>query len=423
MEERIIVMATDLGERNFDIKSSMQELKELVFAAGGEVVGEMTQNLDKVNARIYMGEGKALELKELLEELEADAVVFNEELSGTQLRNLEEVLECKVIDRTNLILDIFAQRATTLEGKLQVKLAQMKYRLPRIIGYSTHLSKLGGGIGTRGPGESQLETDRRHVLKEINNVEKQLAKSKENRTVTRQKRNLSHIPLVALMGYTNAGKSTIMNAILNLNPVHDEVKEVFVKDMLFATLDTSHRQAKLNQGQSILISDTVGFVSKLPTALVNAFEGTLDELRYADLIIHVVDASNPNLALQMETTNLILKNMEIETPILTVFNKSDKIDVERIDAIHEDFTEKMFISALDPVEVSHLVNRIEVLLKDKFKMMNFSIPFDDLSILDYFSKKYDIMNLEYNEIGATFRAGVSLEDAGRYAQYEVKSND
>ena len=417
IKERVIIMGVDHGERGFDLEASLKELEELVDAAGGEVVSRVSQRIDKINSRLYIGTGKAEELRQLADEYEADIIVINEELSGTQLRNLEEVLECKIIDRTNLILDIFATRASTLEGKLQVQLAQMKYRLPRIIGYSTYLSRLGGGIGTRGPGESKLESDRRHVLREIGQVEDKLKRSKENRAITRKTRSESNVPLVSLLGYTNAGKSTIMNAILNLNPVSETVKEVFVKDMLFASLDTAHRGAKLNNGASILLSDTVGFVSKLPTTLVNAFEGTLDEIRYADLILHVVDASNDNLALQMDTTYQLLKGMSVDTPILTVFNKIDRIDMERIDAIHSQFTDKIFISAHEEHDIKMLLERVEFMLREHFERCDFEIPFVDLAILDHFVSRYNVKDIEYNEKGAVFTASVSKEDASRYRKY------
>lgn len=419
MKERVIMMGVDLGVKDFNLEASMKELEELIKAANGEVVGALSQKVDKINSRLFIGKGKVEEIAYQVELLEADTVVINEELSGTQLRNLEEEIGCKIIDRTNLILDIFATRATTLEGKLQVQLAQMRYRLPRIIGYSTYLSKLGGGIGTRGPGESQLETDRRHVLRELRLVEDKLQRSKENRHITRKRREASATPLVSLLGYTNAGKSTLMNAILNHNAKDEEVKEVFVKDMLFATLDTAHRSTKFNSGANFLISDTVGFVSNLPTALVNAFEGTLDEIRYADLILHVVDLSNPYLDLQMETTQKLLNDMEVDTPILTIYNKIDKVSMELVDAMVTSQGEQVFISALNPSDINHLLNKIESMLNKHFVKSQFMIPFEDLSILDHFMKNYDVQDLEYTDEGATFKAAVSHEDAARYERFIV----
>ncbi len=410
--ERVILVGTDHGEKGFDLDESMQELKELAHAAGAEVVGQLTQNLDKISSRIYIGSGKVEEIAQLALETEADAMIFNEELSGSQLRNLEELLEIKIIDRTNLILDIFALRATSMEGQLQVKLAQMKYRLPRIIGYSDYLSRTGGGIGTRGPGEQKLETDRRHVMREIRNVEKQLAAVSKNRETSRKQRTDANIPIVALIGYTNAGKSTIMNQIV------DDEKQVFVKDMLFATLDTSLRKARFNTGGAFLLSDTVGFVSKLPTTLVNAFMSTLEEIKHADLILHVVDASNEHLDLQIDATMKVLNDLEVgEKKMLMVFNKIDRISMDALDSIHEKFDDKIFISALKNHDISRLLDRIEILLGDKFKTLTFELPFENMNVLDYFMKKYEVFELEYTEEGAVFKASVNHEDAQRYTQF------
>lgn len=410
--ERVILVGTDHGEKNFNLEESMEELKDLAEAAGAEVVGQLTQKLDKISSRIYIGSGKVDEIAQLALETEADAMIFNDELSGSQLRNLEELLDLKIIDRTNLILDIFALRATSMEGQLQVQLAQMKYRLPRIIGYSTYLSRTGGGIGTRGPGEQKLETDRRHVMREIRFVENQLKKVADNRETSRKQRTNANIPIVALIGYTNAGKSTIMNQIIS------EDKPVFVKDMLFATLDTSLRKAKLNSGSSFLISDTVGFVSKLPTTLVNAFMSTLEEIRYADLILHVVDASNENLDLQINATMKVLSDLEMgDKKMLMVFNKIDKITMDRLDSIHESFKDKIFISAQESHDIKRLLDRIELLLEDKFKTLSFALPFENMNVLDYFMKKYEVVGLEYTEEGARFKATVSHEDADRYKEF------
>lgn len=413
--EKVILVGTDLGDRNFNLEDSMNELSELAHAAGAEVVGQLTQKLDKISSRTYIGTGKIEEIAQMALETEADAMIFNEELSGSQLRNLEELLDIKIVDRTNLILDIFASRAVSMEGQLQVKLAQMKYRLPRIIGYSTYLSRTGGGIGTRGPGEQKLETDRRHVLREIRNVEAQLKKVSDNRDTSRKQRTNANIPIVALVGYTNAGKSTIMNKIVN-----DE-KQVFVKDMLFATLDTSLRKARLNSGGAFLLSDTVGFVSKLPTTLVNAFMSTLEEIRYADLILHVVDASNENLDLQINATMKVLNDLNMgDKKMLMVFNKIDRITMDRLDSIHEAFKDKIFISALEDHDVGRLLDRIEILLSDRFKTLHFKLPFNNMNVLDYFMKKYEVMALEYTEEGAEFSATVSHEDASRYEEFVVE---
>ncbi|SUB67293.1 GTPase HflX [Peptoniphilus lacrimalis] len=300
----------------------MKELDELCYADGAEVIGQMTQNLEKFNPKYLIGKGKVKEIKEMAENLEADAIVFNDELTGIQLRNLEDTIKKKVVDRTNLILDIFALRASTYEGKLQVELAQLEYQLPRLLGIKGW-SRTGGGIGTRGPGEQIIETDRRRLLREIDKIKEKLNKAKKTRDTTRSKRMNSKIPTVSLVGYTNAGKSTILNRIKE-----DDSKEVFVKDMLFATLDPNSRKARLLSGREFIISDTVGFVSKLPTKLIEAFKSTLEEIKYSDLIVHVIDASSKDLEIAYDTTMNILQEIGIkDKKILTVFNKSDKIDL------------------------------------------------------------------------------------------------
>ena len=270
--EKVLIIGVELNNDVTPIENSLDELEELVNAAGGLVVARLSQKMNAINAAHFIGKGKAEEIKNYCDELDITTVVFNDELSGAQLRNLEKMINKKIVDRTNLILDIFANRASSKEGKLQVKLAQLKYRLPRLVGFSDYLSRTGGGIGTRGPGEQKLETDRRHILREIDNIEKELRIVEKNRSVKRKRREDSNLPIVALVGYTNAGKSTLLNKIIELNDDSEETKQVFVKDMLFATLDTSLRRGKLPNGQAFLLTDTVGFVSKLPTKLIEAFK-------------------------------------------------------------------------------------------------------------------------------------------------------
>ena len=271
------------------IDYSMEELAGLAEAAGGEVLGVMVQKIEKVNTGTYIGKGKVLELSEMCQMLEADTVIFNDELSGMQIRNLEEVTGVRVIDRTILVLDIFASRATSKEGKLQVELAQLQYRMPRLLGFGKSLSRLGGGIGTRGPGEKKLETDRRHISKRMDDIREELKQLNATRIIQRSKREKSEIPVVALVGYTNAGKSALMNRILS--DIEKEEKSVGSKDMLFATLDVQQRSIKLDDKKEFILIDTVGFVSKLPHSLVDAFKATLEEVLYADLLVHIVDAS------------------------------------------------------------------------------------------------------------------------------------
>lgn len=304
-------------------EEKLKETQDLAAAAGGQVVSILIQKRDYIDKATVIGSGKVEELKELVEQLEVDGVLFNMELSSTQLRNLEEACQIKVIDRTMLILDIFARRAVTKEGKLQVALAQHQYRLPRLAHYSPYLSRLGGGIGTRGPGETKLESDRRHIQREIKQLKKKLLALSKHRRMARSKRSRSQLPIVCLLGYTNAGKSSIMNAMVGFSSSNQMVE---VKDQVFASLQPFTRRID-NPIQTFLMSDTVGFVSDLPTHLVAAFESSIEEIKYADVLIHVVDASSAQIETHVDTVNQILKqhDLSIKT-IITYFNKMDKVD-------------------------------------------------------------------------------------------------
>ncbi len=340
----------------------MLELKGLVEAAGGQVVATIAQMNAQPNPTTLIGKGKVEEVYQAIAENQADTIVFLQELSGSQIRNLEDYFDRKVLDRTNLILDIFAMRARSHEGKLQVKLAQLNYRLPRLVGYRKYLSRLGGGIGTRGPGEQKLEVDRRHIQREIKNIRSKLKKVKLHRQQTRSQRLKSKQPLVSLVGYTNAGKSTIMNQLLKLSN-HQNGKDVLVKDMLFASLDPSVRSIVIDENFEFLVVDTVGFVSDLPTLLVESFNSTLEEIEYSDLIAIVLDASSPQLSHQLETTNAVLEQLKVsETPTLLIYNKSDLVDPllnleNGRSAIH--------ISAFKDEDIKELIERFRTLLDDE----------------------------------------------------------
>ncbi len=416
--ERVLIVGVELQKDEIDIETSLDELEELVKAANGLVVSRITQKVDKLNAAHFIGSGKAEEIKNYCEELDITTVVFNDELSGAQLRNLEKIIDRKIVDRTNLILDIFANRASSKEGKLQVKLAQMKYRLPRLVGFRDYLSREGGGIGTRGPGEQKLETDRRHILKEIDNIEKQLRENSQIREIKRKQREDSNLPLVALVGYTNSGKSTLLNRLIELNADSEESKQVFVKDMLFATLDTSLRRSKLPNGQSFLLTDTVGFVSKLPTNLIEAFKGTLEEVKYADLLIHVVDASNKDLDIQIDTTMKILKDLKVlDKPIITVFNKMDLVNVEDLNYDEKFVEKKIFISAKQDENLDKLMNLVEKELPQEYKKVTIRIPYDEQSISSYFMENYEVDNLDHKEDGTYFDLSINKIDGERYKDY------
>lgn len=315
-KEKVILVAAALDDME-KAEQSLDELGELVKTAGAEVAGQMIQLRDAVHPGTYIGSGKLDELKWLVWEKEADGIVCDDELSPSQINNLEEVLDCKIMDRTLVILDIFAARASTKEGKIQVELAQLKYRQSRLTGLGKSLSRLGGGIGTRGPGEKKLEMDRRLIKSRIAQLNRELADVRRHREVTREQRNRNHMPVCALVGYTNAGKSTLLNTLTGAS--------VLEEDKLFATLDPTTRVLNLPGGQKILLTDTVGFISKLPHNLIEAFHSTLEEAKYADVILHVADLSNPQMDEQMYVTYETLEELGVlNKTVITVFNKCDK---------------------------------------------------------------------------------------------------
>lgn len=392
--EKVITVGTNIGAYPHSLETSMKELAELVYADGAEVVGEVTQNIYKFNPKYLIGSGKVDEIKEMVELLEVDAVVFNDELSGIQVRNLEKRIKKKVIDRTNLILDIFGLRATTYEAKLQVELARLEYQLPRLLGIDGW-SRTGGGIGTRGPGEQIIETDRRRLKREIDKIKEKLEKAKKTRDTTRERRIDSNIPIVSLVGYTNAGKSTILNRLKD-----EESGEVSVKNMLFETLDPSSRKARLLSGREFIISDTVGFVSKLPTKIVEAFKSTLEEIKYSDLILHVIDASSEDLEIQYNTTMAILKDIEVlDKNIITVFNKIDRVDLYDINLpLRVMPDKKVYISALKDENMDSLLKIIEDNLDEKYFDVKLKFAYDDTDLLYKLVEKFDAKPI-YEEDG------------------------
>lgn len=322
--EKVILVAVSTGHEE-DAQESLdelEELEELVSTAGAVVVGRVVQNLEHINNTTYVGTGKVKEIKDLIWETDADAIVCDDELSPAQYKNLEDELEVKVMDRTLIILDIFAGRAKTAEGKIQVELAQLRYRSTRLIGMR-NLSRQGGGIGTRGPGEKKLEVDRRLIRNRISQLKEQVSEMENHRQVTRAKRQDNPVPVVAIVGYTNAGKSTLLNTVTNA--------EVLEEDKLFATLDPTTRNYKLPDGQEVLLTDTVGFIRKLPHHLIDAFRSTLEEAKYSDIIIHVVDASNPSMDKNVHAVYETLDNLGVkDKTIITVFNKEDKLETKPI---------------------------------------------------------------------------------------------
>ena len=398
-----------------DISYSMEELAGLAEADGVTVAGQMIQSLERPNTATLIGKGKVEELAELCRNMEADMVIFNDELSGVQLRNLEEALEVRVIDRTILILDIFADRAVSREGKLQVELAQLQYRMPRLTGFGRSLSRLGGGIGTRGPGEKKLETDRRHIAGRIDDIKAELARIGKTRQVQRSGREKSQIPVVALMGYTNSGKSAIMNRLLQLSERED--KTVSSQNMLFATLDTQHRKITLEQGSEFILIDTVGFVSRLPHSLVEAFKSTLEEVRYADLLIHVVDSSYENRDFYMEVTNKVIEQIGAgDKDQIVAYNKMDIAKSVPLDVSGH---EAVYLSAKTGENINVLVEKIrEKIFGGRVEMM-LLIPYQRGDITSYLCENAQIFSMEYEEEGTLLHGKLEREDALRYGSFAV----
>mgnify|MGYP000990608862 CR=1 FL=1 len=394
--------------RSEDIEYSMAELSGLAEADNIQVIGEMIQILPKPNSATLIGSGKVLELAEMVKRMEADMVVFNNELTGMQLRNLEETLDVKVIDRTILILDIFASRADSAEGKLQVELAQLRYRMPRLLGFGRSLSRLGAGIGTRGPGEKKLETDRRHIEKRIEDIKADLRKVQSTRMIQRAKREKSDISVVALVGYTNSGKSAIMNNILSLAEKED--KAVREKDMLFATLDAQQRNIKLGSNQEFILVDTVGFISKLPHGLVEAFKATLEEVKFADLLLHVVDSSYEDNQFQIDVTNQVLEEIGVAD--------KNKLDIVReYDSSPSEY-KKIFISAKTGEGVEELLEEVRRRIFDD-TTVKFLIPYDRGDISSYLCEKTNVISMDYKDNGTEIVVEISRSDYQRLREFEV----
>lgn len=413
--QRAILVGVDLNnDKNFDY--SVEELKNLAEACSVEVVGTLTQKLERVNPACYIGTGKVDEVAMLVQQHDANLVIFNDELSPSQIRNLEHGLQCKVIDRTILILDIFASRAKTREAQLQVEVAQLKYMMPRLIGLNASLSRQAGGIGSKGPGEKKLELDRRRIEDQIHKLNKELDSLVLARQNQRKLRKRNSTPVVALVGYTNAGKSTTMNALLNVSNAQAE-KTVFEKNMLFATLETSTRQIQLPDNKQFLLTDTVGFVSKLPHQLVKAFRSTLEEVTEADLLLHVVDLSHPEFQTQIEITNKVLEELGVkETSMVYVYNKADLID----DEFTPSTKEAVRISAKNLTNIETLIDCIKSHLFKNYQKVTFLIPYDRGNIVSYLNEHANILETQYLDNGTLITAECSEHDIERFNQYKEK---
>ncbi|MBQ5440954.1 MAG: GTPase HflX [Firmicutes bacterium] len=412
---KAILVGVQLGE---DISYSMEELKGLCEADSIEVLGNVIQNMEKPNTATLIGKGKVEEIAELVNNMEADLVVFNDELSGMQLRNLEDAFNVRVIDRVILILDIFAKRASSREGKLQVELAQLKYRLPRLTGFGKSLSRLGGGIGTRGPGETKLETDRRHIERRVDDIREELASIKKNRATQKKRREKNEIPVVALVGYTNSGKSALMNRILS--KVDKEEKQVFEENMLFATLDTYQRRVDLDKNHSFILVDTIGFVSRLPHLLIEAFKATLEIVSEADLLVHVVDSSYENNDFQIKVTEKVLKEIGAGAKNkIMAFNKTDLVDdIDEIVPISG--VKNHYISAKYDRGVDELIEDIKTEIFKDFVKADLLIPYSRGDVASYIQTKGTVEDLKYLEEGTFIRCELKLQDYNKYKEFEFK---
>lgn len=388
-----------------DTEDSIAELGELVATAGAKVVGSLIQKRENMHPGTYVGKGKVEEIREMLMETGATGIVCDDELSPAQLRNLSDLLDVKVMDRTLIILDIFAMRASTSEGKIQVELAQLKYRASRLTGMGRSMSRLGGGIGTRGPGEKKLEMDRRLIGNRISQLKRELEEVRQHREITRGQRSKKQIPVAAIVGYTNAGKSTLLNTLTEA--------DVLEEDMLFATLDPTTRMLELPGKQQILLTDTVGFIRKLPHHLIEAFKSTLEEAKYADYIIHVVDASNPQADKQMYIVYETLRSLGVEDKkIITLFNKQDaRLDYEPLHDFQADRT--LNISAKYGTGLEELKEVLAELLREDKILIERVIPYSDAGILQLVRKQGELLEEDYRPEGIFIRAYVPMEVYGK----------
>ncbi len=414
-KEKCVLVAVQLsGEEEND----MEELEQLVEAAEGVVISSIIQNRQSIDNRFYVGQGKIEEIANYVKELEIDTLVFNDELSGSQIRNIEEIVDAKVVDRTNLILDIFAKRALTKEGQLQVELAQLKYSLPRLIGLNSNLSRLGGGIGTRGPGEQKLELDRRVIKEKIGDIQNQLNELEKVRETKRKKRMKDQVPVVSIVGYTNAGKSTLLNALVESEYSGEEAenKKVFAHNMLFATLDTELRKVKLPGGRRAVFSDTVGFIKKLPTQIVEAFKGTLEEIKYADLIIHLIDINDENLEQHRETTTrLIEKIIGKDIPVLTVYNKTDTIVSDKLTTLSTN--DIMYISARNKLNLDMLLETVDFKINGEKHKYSLKIPNGNMKGYYWLYENRFTENEEFDGEGVSFEAILYDDEKEQYKNY------
>lgn len=410
MEIALLVGIKLPHEKNFEIEDKLSELKALATSAGALVSAELTQNVDKISPAFFIGKGKVYELKDMAEKEKIDTIIFNNDLKPVQQRNLENITGKKIIDRTTLILDIFAKRAKTKEGQLQVELAQLLYLLPRLTGKGILLSRLGGGIGTRGPGEQKLEIDRRRIKKRIMHLKNDIEMIRKHRSLYRKARSEIPLTVVAIVGYTNAGKSTLLNKLTGAN--------VLVEDKLFATLDPTTRKLALPKGGNILITDTVGFIQDLPLNLIAAFKATLEEVVLANLLLHIVDASSNTYINEIEIVNKILSELGVDKkPIITVLNKKDILDNSNLKRIIENNPESIIISAITGDGLSRLISKIEEFIETNKKLIKISLPYSKGNIKSIIYKYGTVLSETYEDDSIVLEAKVDDKLYNRLSMY------
>ena len=417
-KQKVLLVGVNLNDEFYFFKS-MSELEELVKACQMQPIGSVVQNLKEINSAFYVGSGKLEEIKDKINELHPDLVVFNNELSPSQLKNLELKLDIQILDRTSIILNIFALRAKTNEAKMQVEIAKLRYMLPRLSGLHLSLGRQGGGSGfsNKGSGEKQIELDRRIIEDRISKLNKELSEIETRRNIQRRKRNDSEIPLVSLVGYTNAGKSTLLNTLVDLS-LSDESKKVYEEDMLFATLETSIRKIKIKDGKEFLLSDTVGFIRDLPHMLIKAFRSTLDEVKNSDLLLHVIDFSDEDYEENIRVTNSTLKEIGAENiTVIYVFNKCDKVNDTELPYVDGN---KVYISAKNNIGINELIKVISSNIFGEYVTCKMQIPFERGDIVSYLKGKYNFISIEYTNDGTLIEICLSQKDYGKYKQYIIE---
>lgn len=417
-KQKVLLVGVNLNDEFYFFKS-MSELEELVKACQMLPIGSVVQNLKEINSAFYVGSGKLEEIKDKINELHPDLVIFNNELSPSQLKNLELKLDIQILDRTSIILNIFALRAKTNEAKMQVEISKLRYMLPRLSGLHLSLGRQGGGSGfsNKGSGEKQIELDRRIIEDRISKLNKELSEIETRRNIQRRKRSDSEIPLVSLVGYTNAGKSTLLNTLVDLS-LSDESKKVYEEDMLFATLETSIRKIKIKDGKEFLLSDTVGFIRELPHMLIKAFRSTLDEVKNSDLLLHVVDFSNEEYEENIRVTNSTLKEIGADNiPVIYVFNKCDKVNDIKLPYVDGN---KVYISAKNNIGINELINVISNNIFKEYVTCKMEIPFKRGDIVSYLKEKYDFISTQYTNDGTLIEICLNKKDYGKYKNYIIE---